>query len=346
MIDCLLTSFIPLLLLIVTVWGCKKNEEGSDFMSKNYTNVLKACCCIIVIMVHVPAARGNMVQDALGSFAFVCVTFFFLFSAYGMNLSVKKNPSYVNGFWKNRLAALLIPCVVINVFEFFISTTIVGFESSVKFLYEINNYVLVLLQYCFLFWLVQLGRKYYQEKTANVLLISIVFLSSILLYLLTYSEDSSKSGWCFERMGLVWGILAFSFFPLLKNFVKFSFKSVAIVGMLCLLLGVAYLKYKYVYFYGEYLLKIVLGVVIVLFVFMLTSRLTLGNKIILFLGDISYEVYLTHGFIMYVLSRLFPSLTSGVFVVLTVAATILFSSIIHMVDKPMVKWCRNYQLKS
>lgn len=67
-------------------------------------------------------------------------------------------------------------------------------------------------------------------------------------------------------------------------------------GVLSLVLGVAYLYFKTVFFWGEYLLKVVLGVVLITLLFILSSKRTLGNRVADYLGDISYEVYLSHGF--------------------------------------------------
>jgi len=115
MVDYILTLLPIIFLGVVFFYDCKYDENGSSFMNKDYTTVLKAVCCIIVIMVHFPIENGNKLQDAIGSFAFVCVTFFFLFSAYGMNYSKAKKANYIDHFWRNRLAALLIPALLVNI---------------------------------------------------------------------------------------------------------------------------------------------------------------------------------------------------------------------------------------
>lgn len=107
-----------------------------------------------------------------------------------------------------------------------------------------------------------------------------------------------------------------------------------------MVLGVAYLKYKGVFFWGEYLLKIVLGVTIITFLFILSSKRTFGNKACFFLGGISYEVYLSHGLVMRVLDNVAPNLSSGAFILTTVILTVVYSTIIHSIDKPIVRMIR------
>lgn len=53
------------------------------------------------------------------------------------------------------------------------------------------------------------------------------------------------------------------------------------------------MKYKTVPITGDYILKIALGISISIFIFLLISQIRTGNKVSKFLGQISYEVYLT-----------------------------------------------------
>lgn len=124
--DLILTSFIPIALLVILLWGNKPDEDGTSFFNKEYTRVLKGACCIIVILVHVPMSHGNVLQDAIGSFGYVAVTLFFMISAYGMYYSKQRKSNYLTHFWRNRLSSLLIPMLLINVVEYTHSLAYVG----------------------------------------------------------------------------------------------------------------------------------------------------------------------------------------------------------------------------
>lgn len=80
-------------------------------------------------------------------------------------------------FWRNRLAALLIPQLLINI----CSTIWVYINTQKEYasLFHINNYVVVLLGYCFWFWLVYQGRRWYGHRIANTLLVGGVIISSL-----------------------------------------------------------------------------------------------------------------------------------------------------------------------
>lgn len=79
------------------------------------TTAMRGFWCIIVILVHIPAVYQNRIQDLMGSFAYIGVTFFFMTSAYGLKVGAKKNPDSTKVFWRRRLPKLLIPMFLVNV---------------------------------------------------------------------------------------------------------------------------------------------------------------------------------------------------------------------------------------
>lgn len=117
----LLTSIIPLFLLITIVYQISRRAlypNNDNAFDKESTHFLKGLCAIIVVMVHFPADKTNPLQDAIGSFAYIAVTFFFFVSAYGMQYSIDNNPNYLKKFWRNRLGSLLVPMLIVNVLTF------------------------------------------------------------------------------------------------------------------------------------------------------------------------------------------------------------------------------------
>ena len=105
-------------------------------------------------------------------------------------------------------------------------------------------------------------------------------------------------------------------------------------------LGLLYLKFKYVYFSGEYLLKIILGLCIIILVFLFSQKRTFKNKANVFIGKISYEIYLSHGVAMKIVHDLAPDVSSSIFIFSTIFITILISSLIHPISNFFVKKLR------
>lgn len=238
--------------------------------------------------------------------------------------------------------ALLVPAFLVNV----AATLFVGIKGNLMLsgLIHINGYVMVLLQFCLWFYLVEIAkRKWFIDNRmlGDALLIVGVVASSLYQYLYKYGEISADVGWCFERMGLVWGILLYSHYDKFVDWMdkRRMVKSI-ILCMMSIILGVAYLKYKTIWLWGEYVLKIILGIVIISFLFTMTSNRKFGNKFSFWLGNISYEVYLSHGMIMGVLAYYFSGMQSGWFIFLTVVSTLVLSTLIHALGKPIVNGLR------
>lgn len=336
-INLLLTLAVLIVFGIVALWGTKRETGTSGFFSKDYTTFLKGVAAIVVVFVHFPTEYANPLQDLTGSFAYVGVTVFFLVSAYGMCNSVYSNAKYLSTFWRNRLVSLLIPNLLINI-VFYSADWLAGMHPLLKMLYDINYYVVILLEFCLVFYLVMLFRDRFKTPAiAEYILIGIVTASAVYRY---FTDHVIPQGWCYERMGLVWGILLYRHRDKLLLWCRTRRVSKIIVFVAVSgILGVLYLKYKLVWFWGGFLLKIVLALALIVLITLMTYDRKF-NRAILSLGDNSYEIYLSHGFVMLILAYLAPGLPGGVFIAATLAATLIISYATHRLAKPLVRALR------
>lgn len=148
----LIMVVIVLFLICELVIGAKYQTNSAHFFDIENTNAMRGFWCLVVILVHIPAAYQNPIQDMIGSFAYIGVTFFFMTSAYGLSLAQKKNPNSINNFWRRRLPKLLIPCLIVNVFGLFFNA-IVGGSIELSNLIRINGWVQWLLVCYLVYWL-------------------------------------------------------------------------------------------------------------------------------------------------------------------------------------------------
>lgn len=334
-IDYLLTAILPITILFILFYGNKKDNEGNFFFSKDYTTVLKGICCLFIVIGHTPDEYKNMLQDMLSSFGYVRVTLFFMMTGYGLSLCASQKTDYMKHFWRNRLSSLLIPGFLVNLTVFFTHKQIEGYYNFKDIIF-IDPYISVLLQYYIFFFIVQHGKKYYGEKNGNIILVLGVILSSLLEYLL----KEEFRAWPYERIGLAWGILLYYFFNDIKSMITPKLWRIILYTFLCIVLGILYIKFKHIYFWCEYLLKIILGAIIITLLFTLSSTRIWGNKILSFLGDIYYEVFLSHLLMIEIIKNIFPNSSSGIFILLVAISTIVFSAIIHYAGLPIIKICR------
>lgn len=322
------TMFLLLAFLAFLVLYRDENGKKTTFFDIESTNCMRGFWCIIVLLVHIPEVYQNPIQDALGSFAYIAVTFFFMTSGYGLTLGVQKRPESIKeGFWKRRIGKLLLPLLLVNVLRLITKWATTG-EFDLLNLIHVNAFVRQILAFYLLFWLVFrfLGRLPFGGKVG--LLCAVVTVFSIAVYL---AEDNPLFAWPVETFGFMYGILLAVYKDRLHAFAcrRWLLKSGA-VCVAALALGVAYLKFKSVPLAGDYLCKLVLGAAILLLVLFLNSKLSLGNPVSRFLGGISYEVYLAHDVVFIALAAVPVAFDSGVFVLLSVALTVLLSYLVHL----------------
>ena len=155
----MLTYALMLALIIFitvsTLYGIRFDKDKDSFMSIDDSNFLRGFWCIIVVLVHIPVTYQNRIQDMIGSFAYIGVTFFFITSAYGLKYSMMHKEGYMEHFWRRRLPAILIPALIANAFAVTLHGIEIEFDkiSFISFL-NINNWVKVLLLYYIAFWII------------------------------------------------------------------------------------------------------------------------------------------------------------------------------------------------
>lgn len=143
-------------------------------------------------------------------------------------------------------------------------------------------------------------------------------------------------GWYVEALGFAYGFLLGGkkcMTGVKSIFDKYYIKVLILAFLSSAILGLVYLKFKTAYFWGEYLLRTVLGIALIILILTVMYRIKLGNRMNFLLGNISYEVYLIHGFVICILSLMGNLLNSGLFIVLTVLISIMIAIPLHKANQ-------------
>lgn len=318
------------------------HPEKEAFFDVHDSVMLKGMFCVIVVLVHIPAAYQNRIQDMLGSFAYVGVTFFFMTSAYGLKVGAAHKEGYLHGFWLKRLPAILVPALLCNAVEVGISAAC-GYDASVLDLIDVDGWVKVLLLFYLVFWLVyavsdKLGLAV-RGNAARDALICLVVISFSLIDRLTPLKITLI--WPTESVGFAYGILLADCAPWLKKKMADQWmKKSVLLFLLGGVTGVAYLKFKTVAFLGDYCLKIFLGFVLLMLILQLLRKIEIGNKVLAFLGGISYEVYLLHGPLFLLVGKAAGIENSGLFIWTIMILTVVLAVVVKKLGKPVVSGIR------
>lgn len=145
-------------------------------------------------------------------------------------------------------------------------------------------------------------------------------------------------GWHVERLGFMYGVLLAAHSERVKAWVHRNWlRKSAVLMITSAVLGVAYLKFKSVPFFGDYLLKIVLGIAITAFVMEVISGLKVGNSVNHLLGSISYEIYLLHGVVFAGFMLVNETMNSGLFIVCSIITTVVLSIGLQKFSKGLLR---------
>lgn len=145
-------------------------------------------------------------------------------------------------------------------------------------------------------------------------------------------------GWIVEPLGFAYGIIVANHLDTLERWMKekWLLKSGVLLA-LSIILGIAYLKLKPVAIFGDYLLKIALGIAITAFMFETIAKLKVGNKVNCFLGNISYEIYLLHGGVFALIATVDANMNSGIFIITAMILTIVIAHGLNRFCRLIVK---------
>lgn len=320
-----ITLILLLTYLLCTIYKFNYSMNNPFFMSPQYSKTMKGLCCIPVIFVHIPLTYSNPIQDLIGSFGYICVTLFFFFSASGLQWNLENTPNYLKFFVRNRSITLFIPyilsCILKYAFGFGIGS------GGTHFIY-------VLILFYIIFYLTN---KFLSPHVAFIFTICSVFFYSIISFFL-----AETTLWSVEALGFAYGLIFSKYKTFLINIMnRHYFLQTGILCFSSLILGLLYSIWKSIFFWGDFILRIILGLCIISFILQLTVRITLQNKLSYALGTISYEVFLLHGFILNFLSSIDNSLhlsfSSDLYIALTFLLSIPLASIFHLLCLQLIK---------
>ncbi|SFC61976.1 acyltransferase family protein [Butyrivibrio sp. YAB3001] len=335
MIDYVIMMVILIFLVFEILYNSKFVSVNEHFFDRTNTNSMRGFWCLVVILVHVPTLYQNRIQDMIGSFAYIGVTFFFMTSSYGLTLSQANNPNGIHYFWRKRLPKLLftswIISILFSIIDYYFNGTI-----QLKKVFGINEWVKWLLACYLLFWISNMVfRNQIYSKIGICIMITV---GSLLVYFMQRGGFFTRATWTTECYGFVWGILLASFGKEFISFFKekWLFKW-CVLGTIATILGCLYLKYKIIPFAGDYLLKIILGIAITCFILCANTRIELGNSVNMFLGKISFEIYLIHGDVFRLMGKIREWNHSGLYILCCIFLTVFLASAVHIVSDSAVK---------
>lgn len=202
MIDEILTLLVLLTVFFSAFSHVVFSKNCESIVDREWTLTLKGICCIIVVMVHIPQSYSTGLQNLVGSFAYIAVTCFFLFSGYGLTIS-KNKKGYLKNFWRNRLVSLLIPMILVNMLNLIVSRMMGNEIPVLRTLLSIDGFVLMLISFYLAFYAIYGINIVKGHRTAALC----VFTGGISVCAYLFEEFIPFTVWPVPCLGFIYGVL-------------------------------------------------------------------------------------------------------------------------------------------
>ncbi len=337
----ILLTLYPAAIFMLLIWGAKWHRSSHDVpadgfardhLSKEQGKMIRGLACLAIILHHLTqriTSYGMMYKGPVTIFNYCGILFtaiFFFFSGYGLIFSVTTKDDYLQSFIKKRLPKVIIPFWTINAVTLLSDHFIYGIHHSLsEILRSITGLTLINSNGWYIIEIITIYLAFYiifslikHKKTATVFLI----IFTLILIDHSFSRGHDKTSWfCGEwwynstiafAPGALYPLIRERIDPIIKKHWLQFFAIITILFTICFSLSIYAVDH-----FGYYnplplgkkyaLITLILqSLACLLFVSLITvaaMKLSLKGKVKSYIGHISPELFLIHG---YFLTRVFP----------------------------------------
>ena len=318
----------------------KQQKNFGNFFNKDETSIIKGICIIIVMLTHYSTrAKNPSVLFYLWFGGYLSVAIFLLVSGYAMYVQFKrKGEAFFKGFLFHRCFRLILPFFLvstvmsllnkISIKTYFYNLITMQIPRGKSETFGVTWFMVAMLFFSLCFYLCF---KYMKEKTA---LIAILVLSTIYMFVCI----GLKCGvwWYDTTYCFMAGILLAKYKEKVLSFChKYRFAIFGISGIgvaaLVLLMSKGYSENIGVLFACDFF-----AIFLVITLFLLVD---MRNPVLKLIGEMSWEVFLTHSTIqIFIYGEQISQNGYSIFGVIFVV--MVASYCLHCVDNKVMQWLK------
>lgn len=283
---------------------------------------MRGICSIEIMIGHLGVATESIALFPNRKAGVLFVGIFFALSGYGLMYSMANKNNYLTKFVPNKIRKVLIPAYIVFLVDVILHSMInrnmlymLNIMFPKTFFLRTNWYVWELLMLYFVFYMSIKMQNNLKKFHLIILFYSIVFIC--VAYGFEFENPWYGSTLCFW-LGIIYFIYRDRFkelFVLRKPMIKIICCSVVMLSSICLFIvrggGAS----------GLLIARNAASISFVLVVIILLHWFSLGNKVTMWLGECSYEIFLLHPLFIEILRPWIEN--DMVYALLVIAVTIL-----------------------
>lgn len=291
---------LVVMLLIAVFYKMEFNETtyNTDYISLENTKPIKGILALVVMLHHISQnTAGGVLLREFEPIGYLPVAVFFFFSGYGLLKSYKEKKGYKEQFFRRRISTILFPYLIVVLIYWLLSAIGKTPYTVEEMLYSFIDgypkaanswYILVLLLFyvCFYIFMAIFKKNY---KGIVIATAGLCVVWSIICMIIGYGIWWYNSCICIA-FGMAWALWE-------KTIVAFIQNTYCKLFTICLVLvwvlfrisdSLGFLPLRVLLYWGTCLVFATLICIILM-------KCKVGNKILDFFGEISFELYMIHG---------------------------------------------------
>lgn len=288
--------------------------ENNSYLGVKSTSGLKGFFALGIVFHHL--SQWVTTGEEFSNFGYMgtyIVSVFFFLSGYGLYVQNEKKENYLDSFLVKRLFKILIPFIFISSI-YLIYRKINGQELSNSFFIDLfkkgstviyNGWFVDIIIIMYIFFYISF--RMFSDKTIAILVNTVLIIFYIVLAIkLGYGFWWYNSSLPFV-LGLVWAKNKENIDRLLKKYYFIPLVSVTVLLFVSHQYSFILQKFHLVDNYSYALAANIDNVIFTFYLILIVRKIDFSNKYLLFLGRVSFELYMIHGLVMSIFGKYFET---------------------------------------
>ena len=313
-------------------------------LDRTTTNCCKGIAAIIIMLHHISFRLSNLpvYVKPIWYIAFPIVGFFFFMSGYGLTCGLLQKKNYLQGFLSKRLLNIIAPYVIVAIV--WIGLEIIGGQTPTRAIAE--AFTIRYIQPLWFIWvIIAVYIVFYAvfnhtEINVGAYWFAVITIAYILISAFVNPRDEMYASIIGMPLGILWAMYERK----IDSYFEIGFlrkEIVAIVAFVILFIG--RLTLSVVGFDNQLFQSVLRNIITIAFIvplIELLKKVKIQKRFLIWLGTISYEIYIIHPFILYFFEK---ETTEGKqvgnleIVLWTIGLTLLLSSVLKIVQDNLVR---------
>ena len=315
-------------------------------LDRTTTNCCKGIAAIIIMLHHISFRLSNLpvYVKPIWYIAFPIVGFFFFMSGYGLTCGLLQKKNYLQGFLSKRLLNIIAPYVIVAIV--WIGLEIIGGGGQTPTRAIAEAFTIRYIQPLWFIWvIIAVYIVFYAvfnhtEINVGAYWFAVITIAYILISAFVNPRDEMYASIIGMPLGILWAMYERK----IDSYFEIGFlrkEIVAIVAFVILFIG--RLTLSVVGFDNQLFQSVLRNIITIAFIvplIELLKKVKIQKRFLIWLGTISYEIYIIHPFILYFFEK---ETTEGKqvgnleIVLWTIGLTLLLSSVLQIVQDNLVR---------